>query len=184
MTWWSPFAWPLFNLNGLGPLESSNAPFMTHRWLNKGTCPTIEEMKKAQVKAPGYQKLQRFAFWSSDYDMYFACSDACRINKCIINIELDKPIRSVFRWYCNSAYLHNPPGSPRTQRMVNGRQGAGRCMNFLHLPRSGSFNMHCKPLTDHQPTKSPAQNLSYRRFWRVPPAFLFTHASYTQVHAV
>ncbi|KAG2751248.1 hypothetical protein P692DRAFT_201901820 [Suillus brevipes Sb2] len=96
--------------------------------------------------------------------MYFACADACRIDKHIINVELDEPIRSVFRWYRNSAYFHNPPGSSRTQRMVNGRQGAGRYMTFLHLPRSGSFNMHCIPLTNHQPTKSPAQNPSYRRF--------------------
>ncbi|KAG1805367.1 hypothetical protein EV424DRAFT_1330252, partial [Suillus variegatus] len=59
----------------------------------------------------GFAKLQKFAF-SARTPVEFAWSDTCRIDK-QINVELDEPRRSMFRWYPNSAHLHHPSGSSR-----------------------------------------------------------------------
>ncbi|KAG1892775.1 heterokaryon incompatibility protein-domain-containing protein [Suillus subluteus] len=74
---------------------------LSHRWLDSGE-PTYEEMKAGSLAAgPGYEKLKNFCRAARQYNVEFAWSDTCCINKSS-STELDESIRSMFRWYRNS----------------------------------------------------------------------------------
>ncbi|OAX36716.1 hypothetical protein K503DRAFT_824140 [Rhizopogon vinicolor AM-OR11-026] len=66
---------------------------LSHRWLDEGE-PTYEEMKSGT-------KLEKFCEKALEYDVEFAWSDTCCIDK-NSSTELDESIRSMFRWYANS----------------------------------------------------------------------------------
>lgn len=59
-------------------------------------------MKAGKVAAgPGYEKLKNFCREARQYNVEFAWSDTCCIDKSS-STELDESIRSMFRWYRNS----------------------------------------------------------------------------------
>jgi hypothetical protein len=69
--------------------------------LNQGKL-TYERIKAGTAAGPGYDKLEKFWAKAEEYNMKFAWSDTCCIKKSS-SIELDELIRSMFRWYRNSA---------------------------------------------------------------------------------
>jgi hypothetical protein len=84
------------------PSDIVKYAILSHRWLHEGE-PTYEEMKSGIIleAGPGYKKLKKFCEKAQAYDVEFAWSDTCCIDKSS-SIELDESIRSMFRWYRNS----------------------------------------------------------------------------------
>ena len=74
---------------------------LSHRWLQQGE-PTYEEMAAGTALGPGYEKLKKFCEKARECNLEFAWSDTCCIDKSN-GAELDESIRSMFRWYKNSA---------------------------------------------------------------------------------
>ncbi|KAG1731343.1 heterokaryon incompatibility protein-domain-containing protein [Suillus paluster] len=75
---------------------------LSHRWLREGEPSCKELIKQRNLSGPGYEKLQRFCEVAISHGMKFAWSDTCCIDKSS-SAELDESIRSMFRWYRNSA---------------------------------------------------------------------------------
>ncbi|KAG2131903.1 heterokaryon incompatibility protein-domain-containing protein [Suillus cothurnatus] len=75
---------------------------MSHRWLDDDMEPTHKEVEEGTATGPGYEKLKKFCEKARQYGMEFAWSDTCCIDKSS-STELDESIRSMFRWYSNSA---------------------------------------------------------------------------------
>ncbi|EIW77458.1 HET-domain-containing protein, partial [Coniophora puteana RWD-64-598 SS2] len=75
---------------------------LSHRWGQKEA--TYAEYKQGSRCAtePGYVKLRNFLDEASARGMQFAWADTCCIDKSS-SAELDEAIRSMFRWYRNSA---------------------------------------------------------------------------------
>jgi len=71
----------------------------SHRWGEGEPTYTLEKLKG---KSPGYQKLKMFLDEASERGFALAWSDTCCIDK-TSSAELDEAIRSMFRWYRNSA---------------------------------------------------------------------------------
>jgi hypothetical protein len=74
---------------------------LSHRWLDEGE-PTYQDMKSGRATGPGYQKLKNFCKKAMERGMEFAWSDTCCIDKSN-STELDESIRSMYRWYSESA---------------------------------------------------------------------------------
>ena len=83
------------------PLYHVRYAILSHRWLPQGE-PTYKEMGAGTATGPGYEKLKKFCEKAREYKMEFAWSDTCCIDKSN-STELDESIRSMFRWYKNSA---------------------------------------------------------------------------------
>ncbi|OAX39846.1 hypothetical protein K503DRAFT_49268 [Rhizopogon vinicolor AM-OR11-026] len=79
----------------------SNNAILSHRWMRKGE-PTYKEMEARTASGPGCEKLKKFCEKAREYDVEFAWSDTCCIDKSS-STELDESIRSMFWWYNNSA---------------------------------------------------------------------------------
>ncbi|KAG2135167.1 hypothetical protein DEU56DRAFT_401519 [Suillus clintonianus] len=74
----------------------------SHRWLEEGE-PSFKDVEQRNESAPGYAKLGHFCeVAQKGHGMKFAWSDTCCIDKSS-SAELDESIRSMFRWYRNSA---------------------------------------------------------------------------------
>ncbi|EIW77604.1 hypothetical protein CONPUDRAFT_62115, partial [Coniophora puteana RWD-64-598 SS2] len=71
----------------------------SHRWGEGEPTYTLEKLKG---NSPGYQKLKMFLNEASERGFALAWSDTCCIDK-TSSAELDEAIRSMFRWYRNSA---------------------------------------------------------------------------------
>jgi len=74
---------------------------LSHRWLDEME-PTYGEIEAGTAVGPGYDKLLKFCEKARQYGMEFAWADTCCIDKSS-STELDESIRSMFRWYSNSA---------------------------------------------------------------------------------
>ncbi|KAM0246184.1 hypothetical protein ACHAQJ_010323 [Trichoderma viride] len=74
---------------------------LSHRWLPKGE-PTLKDMVEGTAKGPGWDKLTLFCKRVFEYNLNFAWSDTCCIDK-TSSSELDESIRSMFRWYRNAS---------------------------------------------------------------------------------
>ncbi|KAG2029821.1 heterokaryon incompatibility protein-domain-containing protein [Suillus americanus] len=76
---------------------------LSHRWLEAGE-PSYKDLQ-AEIRdqsTPGYTKLRNFCNLAREpHHVDFAWSDTCCIDKSS-SAELDKSIRSMFRWYRNS----------------------------------------------------------------------------------
>lgn len=84
------------------PSESVRYAILSHRWLDEGE-PTYDDIKADTAEGlAGYVKLKNFCEKAREYGMEFAWSDTCCIDK-NNSTELDESIRSMFRWYRNSA---------------------------------------------------------------------------------
>lgn len=93
---------PQTNLFGIyKPSRVVRYAILSHRWLDSGE-PTYEEMKAGTATGPGYKKLKNFCEQARKQNVEFAWSDTCCIDKGS-STELDESIRSMFRWYRNSA---------------------------------------------------------------------------------
>jgi hypothetical protein len=82
------------------PSELVKYAILSHRWLDEGE-PTYEEMKAGTVAGPGREKLEGFCRKAKEYNVEFAWSNTCCIDKSS-STELDESIRSMFLWYENS----------------------------------------------------------------------------------
>ncbi|KAG1743576.1 uncharacterized protein EDB91DRAFT_1274038 [Suillus paluster] len=90
-------------------LQSYHPPFKTvkyatlsHRWgEGEPSYDTFEEMKKSELKTPGFEKLMNFCEKAREYDVEFAWLDTCCIDKSS-SAKLDESIRSMFQWYRKS----------------------------------------------------------------------------------
>ncbi|KAG2748768.1 hypothetical protein P692DRAFT_20779992 [Suillus brevipes Sb2] len=82
------------------PSELVKYAILSHRWLDEGE-PTYEEMTAGTAAGPGREKLEGFCRKAKEYNVEFAWSDTCCIDKSS-STELDESIRSMFRWYENS----------------------------------------------------------------------------------
>ncbi|KAG2370103.1 heterokaryon incompatibility protein-domain-containing protein [Suillus spraguei] len=122
---------------------------LSHRWLNSGE-PTYEEMKAGKVAAgPGYEKLKNFCREARRYKMEFAWSDTCCIDKSS-STELDESIRSMFRWYRNSAIciVHLAKSTTIEDILHDEWTERGWTLQELLAPSSIKFfNKEWKPMT-------------------------------------
>lgn len=74
----------------------------SHRWLSEGEVTYQEMTGGSQLSGLGFNKLQSFCEVASRYELTFAWSDTCCIDK-TSSSELDESIRSMFKWYRNSS---------------------------------------------------------------------------------
>ncbi|KAH7919524.1 hypothetical protein BV22DRAFT_974119, partial [Leucogyrophana mollusca] len=74
---------------------------LSHRWMQAGE-PTYKDIKRSRATGAGYDKLRTFCDKAKSYGVEFVWSDTCCIDKSSSS-ELDESIRSMFRWYRNSA---------------------------------------------------------------------------------
>ncbi|KAF4959078.1 hypothetical protein FGADI_1956 [Fusarium gaditjirri] len=72
----------------------------SHRWLPQDE-PTFRDILDGTAKGLGRDKLWKFCEIVRSYEIMFAWSDTCCIDKSSSS-ELDESIRSMFRWYRNS----------------------------------------------------------------------------------
>ena len=76
---------------------------LSHRWLLEGE-PNFQAVTENGVlgDAPGHEKLKKFCAVAEALGCELAWADTCCINK-TSSAELDEAIRSMFKWYRNSA---------------------------------------------------------------------------------
>ncbi|KAG2139241.1 hypothetical protein DEU56DRAFT_324016 [Suillus clintonianus] len=74
----------------------------SHRWLAEGEVTYQEMTGGVESRGPGFEKLQSFCVAASRYELAFAWSDTCCIDK-TSSSELDESLRSMFKWYRNSS---------------------------------------------------------------------------------
>lgn len=83
--------------------ETLKYAILSHRWLLEGE-PTFQMVMERGVvgDAPGYEKLRKFCVAAKALGCRLAWADTCCIDK-TSSAELDEAIRSMFKWYRNSA---------------------------------------------------------------------------------
>jgi len=137
---------------------------LSHRWLPEGE-PTFKDMMDGTATGPGLEKLEKFCEVANKNKIHFAWSDTCCIDK-TSSSELDEAIRSMFRWYRNSAicitYLaqtHSLDDLERDEWFER-----GWTLQELLAPRvSKFFNTHWAPLTDMTNDKDGDNRLLIQR---------------------
>ncbi|KAJ8583819.1 hypothetical protein M405DRAFT_493616, partial [Rhizopogon salebrosus TDB-379] len=102
------------------PSDTVKYAILSHRWLGEGE-PTFEDMKSAKAlkaSGPGSEKLKNFCEKAREYNVEFAWSDTCCIDKSS-SIELSK----------RSLDLHQvaPRKGPRTPTTQHCAQRRQRC---------------------------------------------------------
>ena len=122
---------------------------LSHRWLPRGE-PTFREMTDGPVAGAGRNKLWSFCAAARARDLELAWSDTCCIDKSSSS-ELDEAIRSMYRWYRNSAVcmIH----LAQTASIVNMERDEwferGWTLQELLAPRVAKFfNADWQPITD------------------------------------
>lgn len=76
---------------------------LSHRWLLDGEATFQTVMENGLLgDSPGYEKLRKFCVAAEALGCRLAWADTCCINK-TSSAELDEAIRSMFKWYRNSA---------------------------------------------------------------------------------
>ncbi|OAX31260.1 HET-domain-containing protein [Rhizopogon vinicolor AM-OR11-026] len=141
-------------LDGLAELVKY--AILSHRWLDAGEL-TYEEMRSGRRRGPGYRKLKRFCETARAYNMEFAWVDTCCIDK-NSSTEIDESIRSMFRWYRNSALciVHLAQSETIQDIMRDEWTKRGWTLQELLAPRSMKlFNKHWMPMTGYENDKSP-----------------------------
>ncbi|KAG2339840.1 HET-domain-containing protein [Suillus weaverae] len=122
---------------------------LSHRWLDSGE-PTYKEIKEGKPAGPGYEKLKKFCEQARKFNVEFAWSDACCIDKSS-SAELDESIRSMFRWYRNSAIciVHLARSTTIEDILKDEWTARGWTLQELLAPLCIKFfNKHWKPMTD------------------------------------
>ncbi|KAG2158952.1 heterokaryon incompatibility protein-domain-containing protein [Suillus bovinus] len=122
---------------------------LSHRWLDSGE-PTYEDMKAGKATGPGYEKLKNFCEQAKKYNVEFAWSDTCCIDKSS-STELDESIRSMFRWYRNSGIciVHLAKSTTIEDILHDEWTERGWTLQELLAPfHIKFFNKHWKPMTN------------------------------------
>ncbi|OJA07718.1 hypothetical protein AZE42_05199 [Rhizopogon vesiculosus] len=128
---------------------------LSHRWLRQGE-PTYKEMEARTASGPGYEKLQKFCEKAKEYDVEFAWSDTCCIDKSS-STELDESIRSMFRWYNNSAICIIHLAQSKTIEDIMGDEWTTRGWTLQELlapHKIKFFNEDWMPMTNEGNDKS------------------------------
>ncbi|KAG2040917.1 heterokaryon incompatibility protein-domain-containing protein [Suillus americanus] len=128
---------------------------MSHRWLDDME-PTYKEVEEGTATGPGYEKLKKFCEKARQYGMEFAWSDTCCIDKSS-STELDESIRSMFRWYSNSAICIVHLAQSETIEHITDDEWMKRGWTLQELLAPDQiklFNMHWIPMTDDRNDKS------------------------------
>ncbi|KAG0698094.1 heterokaryon incompatibility protein-domain-containing protein [Suillus ampliporus] len=137
------------------PSESFQYAILSHRWLDEGE-PTYDEMKAGTAEGHGYAKLENFCEKAREYGMEFAWSDTCCIDK-NNSTELDESIRSMFRWYRNSAICIVHLAKSETIADVEHDEWFTRGWTLQELlapERIKFFYKHWVPMTDDEDDKT------------------------------
>jgi hypothetical protein len=137
------------------PLYHVRYAILSHRWLLHGE-PTYEEMKAGTATGPGYEKLKMFCEKARECRLEFAWSDTCCIDKSS-NSEVDQSIRSMFRWYKNSAIciVHLAQSQTIEDIMDDEWTTRGWTLQELLAPdKIKFFNEDWIPMTDSRNDKS------------------------------
>ncbi|KAG1728558.1 hypothetical protein EDB19DRAFT_2042534 [Suillus lakei] len=114
---------------------------LSHRWLHNEE-PTYKEMKQGTARGPGYEKLET----------------VLRKGQGSSSTELDESIRSMFRWYKDSAIcIVHPAQSGTIEDMMEDPQTErGWTLQELLAPlKIKFFNKHWMSMTDDQNDKAP-----------------------------
>ncbi|KAG1724541.1 heterokaryon incompatibility protein-domain-containing protein [Suillus lakei] len=137
---------------------------LSHRWLDKGE-PTYKDLQATKRKrsTPGYAKLERFCAVARDtHGMDFTWSDTCCIDKSS-SAELDESIRSMFRWYRNSAIcIVHLARSTSTDDMTEDEwfRRAWTLQELLAPKKTKFYNKDWKPLDYDKDEKNDVAILS------------------------
>ncbi|OAX36057.1 hypothetical protein K503DRAFT_744950 [Rhizopogon vinicolor AM-OR11-026] len=139
------------------PSNTLEYAILSHRWLGEGE-PTYEQIKSgtASVASRGYEKLQFFCDKARAYNVQFAWSDTCCINKSS-STELDESIRSMFRWYKNSTVCIVHLAQSETIGDIPDDEWTQRGWTLQELLASRKiklFNQRWKPMTGDTNDKS------------------------------
>jgi hypothetical protein len=151
------------------PAKLVKYAILSHRWLDEGE-PTYKEMKSRNARGRGYQKLKRFCKEALDYEVEFAWSDTCCINK-DSSTELDESIRSMFRWYRNSeiCLIHLAQSEVIEDMMDDGWMGRGWTLQELLAPRRIKiFDKNWMPMTDGRNDKETNVTWTLARATGIP----------------
>ncbi|OAX39456.1 hypothetical protein K503DRAFT_84491 [Rhizopogon vinicolor AM-OR11-026] len=138
------------------PAKLVKYAILSHRWLDSKEEPTYEEMKSGRASGPGYGKLKKFCEKARAYNFEFAWSDTCCMDKSN-GTELDESIRSMFRWYENSAIciIHLAQSETIVDIMGNEWTERGWTLQELLAPHQIKFfNKHWMPMTGDVSDKS------------------------------
>jgi hypothetical protein len=136
------------------PSDTVKYAILSHRWLDEGE-PTFEEMKSGKAGGPGAEKLGKFCEKAREYNVEFAWSDTCCIDKSS-STELDESIRSMFRWYRNSEICIVHLAQSETMEDVvddEWTQRAWTLQELLAPYKIKLFNKHWMPMTGNQHDK-------------------------------
>ncbi|KAG0701553.1 heterokaryon incompatibility protein-domain-containing protein [Suillus ampliporus] len=140
------------------PEEIVKYATLSHRWgEGESAYGTFEEMKEAKLKTPGFKKLKTFCEKVKEYDVEFAWSDTCCIDKSS-SAELDESIRSMFKWYRNSdvCIVHLAQSETVKDILDDEWTERGWTLQELLAPNHIKFfNKHWKPMTRHDNDKDP-----------------------------
>lgn len=148
---------PQTNLGSYKPSRVVRYAILSHRWLDSGE-PTYEEMKAGTATGPGYKKLKNFCEQARKQNVEFAWSDTCCIDKSS-SAELDESIRSMFRWYHNSAIcvVHLAKSTTIEDILRDEWTERGWTLQELLAPAHIKFfNKHWKPMTNDSNDKQKA----------------------------
>ncbi|KAG1792397.1 heterokaryon incompatibility protein-domain-containing protein [Suillus plorans] len=149
---------PQTNLFGIyKPSRVVRYAILSHRWLDSGE-PTYEEMKAGTATGPGYKKLKNFCEQARKQNVEFAWSDTCCIDKSS-STELDESIRSMFRWYHNSAIcvVHLAKSTTIEDILHDEWTERGWTLQELLAPfHIKFFNKHWMPMTNDSNDKQKA----------------------------
>ncbi|KIK33235.1 hypothetical protein CY34DRAFT_813772 [Suillus luteus UH-Slu-Lm8-n1] len=143
------------------PSDTVRYAILSHRWLNQGE-PTYEEIRAGTAAGPGYEKLKKFCAKAEEYNMEFAWSDTCCINK-NSSTELDESIRSMFRWYGNSAIciVHLAQSETIEDMMEDEWTERGWTLQELLAPaRIKFFNKYWVPMTGDRNDKDDKDDIN------------------------
>jgi hypothetical protein len=122
---------------------------LSHRWLKEGEPSGKDLLKRQNLFGRGYDKLQSFCEVAASKGMKFAWSDTCCIDKSS-SAELDESIRSMFRWYRNSALciVHLAQSASADDMTRDEWFARGWTLQELIAPKKTKFyNKDWEPLT-------------------------------------
>ncbi|KAG2137037.1 hypothetical protein DEU56DRAFT_353916 [Suillus clintonianus] len=108
------------------------------------------------AEGPGYEKLKNFCAKAREYNVEFAWSDTCCIDKSS-STELDESIRSMFRWYKNSAICIIHLAQSKTIKDMEWDEWMERGWTLQELLAPGVikfFNKDWMPMTGDEDDKS------------------------------
>ncbi|KAG1723748.1 heterokaryon incompatibility protein-domain-containing protein [Suillus lakei] len=145
------------NCGSFLPANHVKYAILSHRWLDEGE-PTYEKMKAGTAAGPGYEKLKKFCEKARKYGMEFAWSDTCCIDKSS-STELDESIRSMFRWYRNSAICIVHLARSETIEDIRKDEWIRRGWTLQELlapHKIKFFNVRWMPMTGGENDKAPS----------------------------